>query len=207
VLIPPLQREDSPEHLRKGILEALCETYNENKNWLNSSEASMQALDNFLRVVEIATPEELEDKVDSLFYEAVEHIDEIVMDKSRKEIFYAIISAKHAYKNFSEEKDSKIIEMLLQRKEFAAAAYRTALGAGFSKTADYLFELWCRRYDENWPVNVIFLNLRTDNAEGNDFVKKVMQRLKKERQDIWQRIEEDLSNEIQEGREYCKRWL
>ncbi len=200
VLIPPLLRDKAPQNIREGILEALCETYNNTKRWLNNPETtSLYPLDNFLRVAEITKSKELEDKVDNLFYEAVEHIDEIVRDKDREEIFYSIFSAKRAYNNFSEEKDSQIIEMLLQRKQFAAAAYRAALSAGFNKTAEYLFELWCKYYDENWPVDVLFLSIITDNMNSSTFVKRVIPRLQKERKDIWQRIEKDMDKAVQEG--------
>ena len=208
VLVPVLQKEDAPEHLRRGILEALCDIYTDAKEWLDNSKTTpVYQLNSFLRVVEITRPKELEDKVDNLFYEAVEQINEIVRDKDKEEMFYTIFSVKRAYKNFSEEKDSQVIEMLLQRKKFAAAAYRAALSAGFSKTQNYLFELWCKHYDENWPVDVLLLSLRTDNMKGSNFVKEVIQRLKEERQDIWHRVEKDIGKAVQEGKEYCKRWI
>lgn len=184
ILIPILNDHDHDDY-RKSVLDAWRYVYSE---VIGSLEISTTALEephynwiiSLSRVAELAHPQELRGAVGRLLSATMEN------PNCDPELIYEILSAWRGYGPTIG--NLEIIENLILKERFASAAFDmlTKISPPNDLIEKHLFQLWSKKYKNDWQVDIPFLVAGAKEALTSTApIVRVLRKIIREYKDIW----------------------
>ncbi len=186
---------------RALIIDSCREVYKDMlENFNNSSQEDYKScLINLCRVIDMAGPPELEKETRQFFNHALS-LDFILSEN--------LGASVRAFMSYAKQPDIKFIEdEILTNKEICVYGFNSMLDVGQTsdKIYEYLKELYQKQYNDDWPVNCIFLTKRTSRLlEDESFPVRILRDLKENNLVDWRKLKEDLDEKIVPD---SKKWL